>query len=90
LKQGNSKPYFKGFSCLKKVPLDKSPNGLLTIPAGSYFFRQNERSRIREARDLFQEQLIGNDSFLVIELEESLLSKTKRSQPIYELRLIVS
>jgi len=61
----------------------------MTIPAGTYFFRQDESSKIENAREIFHEQLKGKDDFMVIETEEMFLSKAKVSQIMYELRLIV-
>ena len=61
----------------------------ITIPAGTYFFRQDENSQIANAREIFKEQLKDRDTFMVVETEELLLSKTKVSQIMYELRLIV-
>ena len=62
----------------------------ITIPAGTYFFRQDEISQIENAREIFKEQIEGRDAFMVVETEELLLSETKVSQIMYELRLIVS
>ena len=61
----------------------------ITIPAGTYFFRQDEVSQIENAREIFKEQLAGRDTFMVVETEELFLSETKVSQIMYELRLII-
>jgi len=69
--------------------VNKMPNEkFITIPAGEYFFRQDERKRIADAREIFAEQIAGKDTYMIAELEEPMLSKTKLSQPVYELRLI--
>ena len=60
----------------------------ITIPSGTYFFRQDEVSQIENAGDIFKEQLRGIDTFMVVETEELFLSETKVSQVMYELRLI--
>ena len=61
----------------------------ITIPAGTYFFRHDVTSQIENAHEIFKEQLEGNDIFMVVETEEMFLSKTKASQAIYELRLVL-
>ena len=61
----------------------------ITIPAGTYFFRQDEVSQIANAGEIFKEQLAGRETFMVVETEELFLSETKVSQIMYELRLIV-
>jgi len=61
----------------------------ITIPAGRYYFRQDEVSQIANANEIFKEQLKGRDTFMVVETEELFLSETKVSQIMYELRLIL-
>ena len=73
----------------KQVPKQFVHKNTMTIPAGTYFFRQDENSQIVNAREIFKEQLEGIDSFVVIETEDFFLNTTKLSQTMYELRLIV-
>ncbi|MCL2286766.1 MAG: MerR family DNA-binding transcriptional regulator [Firmicutes bacterium] len=61
----------------------------ITIPAGTYFFRQDECSQIENANEIFKKQVDGRDSFIIVETEELFLGKTKVSQLMYELRLII-
>jgi len=75
-----------GFS---EIPKHFTHENTVTIPAGTYFFRQDETSQIDNVREIFREQLADKDSFLAIETEELFFSKTKISQPIYELRIVV-
>ena len=57
------------------------------IPAGTYFCRQDDRSTIEDAPDIFREELRGKDSFLAIETE-IFTGKHKISKPVNELRVI--
>jgi hypothetical protein len=61
----------------------------ITIPAGTYFFRQDKASKIENALEIFKEHIAGRRIFMIIETEEPFLSKTKINQPMYELRLII-
>ena len=61
----------------------------IRLPAGEYFFRQDECSRLEEVRDIFEEQLGDTEEFIIIETQEPFLSKSKISQPMYELRVII-
>ena len=72
----------------REIPKRLAGNNTITIPGGTYYFRKDETSRIKDARTIFQEQLAGIDSFMVVEVEELFLSKTKVSQTMYELRLV--
>ena len=76
---------YYGFREISKQIVHKNT---ITIPSGTYFFRQDESSQIENAREIFKEQLEGRDSFMVVETEEVFLSKTRVSQAMYELRLI--
>jgi len=77
------------FAEVAKSLVSKMPNEkFIAIPAGAYFFRQDERKRISDAREIFAEQIAGKDTYMIAELEEPMLSRTKLSQPVYELRLI--
>ena len=72
----------------------ETPNNFIhenctTIPAGTYFFRHDVSSQIENASEIFKEHLESRDTFMVIETEEMFLNKTKASQAIYELRLIL-
>ena len=73
----------------KEVSKQFAHTNTITIPGGTYFFRQDENSRIKDARKIFKEQLKGKDSFMIIETEEFFLGKTEANQTMYELRLIV-
>jgi hypothetical protein len=64
-------------------------NSCISLPAGTYFFRQDKESRLEDAPEIFKEHIKGIDAFMIIETEEPFLSKTKINQPIYELRLVV-
>lgn len=75
---------------LAEVPKTLGSEDKITIPASSYFFRLDVRSRIEEAHEIFKEQLKNRGDYMVIETSESLLSKSKISQPMYELRLIIN
>jgi len=77
---------YYGFSELAREDANEKT---IIIPSGTYFFRHDEKSRIEEAGEIFKEQLRGRDSYMIIETQEALLSKSKLSQPMYELRLIV-
>ena len=63
-------------------------NSKITIPVGTYFFRQDKISRIENAPEIFKEHITDKNHYMFIETEESFFSDTKISQPIYELRLI--
>ena len=60
----------------------------ITIPAGTYFCRQDKDSRIEHIHELFKEQLAGRDSFIAIETE-IFTGTTDISRPINELRLLI-
>ena len=64
-------------------------NSCISLPAGTYFFRQDKESRLEDAPEIFKEHIKGIDAFMIIETEEPFLSKTKINQPIYELRFVV-
>ena len=72
-----------------ETPANFVHENCINIPAGSYFFRHDVISQIENAREIFKEQLKGRDTFTVIETEELFLSKTKASQTVFELRLVV-
>ena len=72
-----------------EIPKAITNEDSLTVPAGTYFFIQNESSRLEDACDIFKEQLKGVENFIVIETVEPFFSKTNINQPIYELRLII-
>ena len=76
---------YYGFS---EIPAAYANKNTISIPAGTYYFRQDEISKIDIAPEIFKEQLAGRDTFMIIETQESFLSKTKLNQPMYELRLI--
>jgi hypothetical protein len=61
----------------------------VSLPAGTYFFRQDKVSQLENATENFKEHIKGIDTFMIIETEELFLSKTKINQPIYELRLVI-
>ena len=73
----------------KEISKQFAHKNTITIPGGTYFFRQDENSQIENAREIFKEQLEGRDYFMVVETEELFLSETKVSQTMYELRLII-
>jgi DNA-binding transcriptional MerR regulator len=73
------------FAEINKQTADKNA---ITIPAGTYFFRQDESSYIENSLEIFKEHISGKDTFTIIETEEPFLSKTKINQPMYELRFI--
>jgi len=60
----------------------------VSLPTGTYFFRQDKESQLENAPEIFKEYIKGIDDFMIIETEEPFLSKTKINQPIYELRLV--
>ncbi|MCL2216084.1 MAG: MerR family DNA-binding transcriptional regulator [Defluviitaleaceae bacterium] len=60
----------------------------IKIPAGNYFFRHDESSKINDAPEIFKKHLDGIDTFTVVETEESFLSKAGIGRPMYELRLL--
>ena len=72
-----------------EVPKRLTKENILTIPAGTYHFRQDKSSKVENAHEVFKEHLEGRDTFMIIETQESFLSKSKISRPIYELRLIL-
>ena len=82
--QGEAKYY--GFGEMSKQFTHEKA---IVIPGGTCFFRLDESSKIKEAPEIFEEQLRGRDSFMIIETEESLLGKTKVSQTMFELRLVL-
>jgi len=84
--QFNEKPCYYGFV---EMPKHFARKNIITIPAGTYYFRQSERSEIENSSEIFKKQLKGKNTFMIVETEESFLSKTKVSQTLYELRLIV-
>jgi len=61
----------------------------VSLPIGTYFFRQDKESQLENAPEIFKEHIKGIDTFIIIETEEPFLSKTKINQPIYELRLVI-
>ena len=60
----------------------------ITVPAGTYFFRQDKISKIENAPEIFKEHIADKNTYMFIETEESFFSETKISQPMYELRMI--
>jgi len=72
-----------------EVPQSFVHENCITIPAGTCFFRHDICSQIENTSDIFKEQLKDKDTFMVIETEELFLSKTKASQSIFVLRLIL-
>ena len=61
---------------------------IMIIPGGDFFFRQDERSQIEDACEIFKEQIQGMETFMVIETEEAMHGKTQVSRNMYELRLV--
>ena len=72
-----------------EVTKQMATDNCLYVPAGTYFFRQDENSQLENAPEIFKEHLAHVDKFIIIETEEPFLSKTKINQPVYELRLVV-
>ena len=70
-----------------EVPKQSATQDIKIIPAGTYFCRQDEDSQIEKAHEIFKENLVGADSYVVIEIEIE-TSKPKISKPLNELRVI--
>jgi len=80
----NNVDYFVFIEITKQMMADNC----VSLPAGTYFFRQDKDSQLENALEIFNEHIKGIDAFMIIETEELFLSKTKINQPIYELRLV--
>ena len=81
--------YFACTEVSKQMAQQMKVKDTITVPAGTYYFRPDESSRIEDAREIFKEQLKDKDTFMIIETQEPFFSKSKISQPMYELMLIV-
>lgn len=71
-----------------EVPKLHAGEKSIVIPGGNYFFVQNENSLLESAGDIFKDHTKGMDNFIIIETQEPFYSKSKISQPMYELRLV--
>jgi len=71
-----------------EIPKCMAGENTITIASGAYFFRQDKKSRIENAPEIFGKYLEGKEHFLVIEVEELVSGKSRIDEPIYELRLI--
>ena len=72
-----------------EIPKSHANENSIMIPAGTCFVRQDENSLLENAGEIFKEYIRDADHFMVIETQESFYSKSKISQPMYELRLVV-
>ena len=84
------KPETRGrnYYCFTEIPISAANEHSIMIPAGTYFFVQNENSLLENAREVFKEHIEDIDDYMVIETQEPFFSKSKISKPMYELRLI--
>ena len=71
-----------------EIPEAYANKNTIKIPAGKYYFRHDKNSQLENAPDIFREQIDGKDDYIIVETQESFLSKSNITQPMYELRLI--
>ena len=71
-----------------EIPKTFRSENSITIPSGSYYFRQDKTSKIECAPKIFEEQLAGKNTYMIMEIEESFNDNKTIHELIYELRLI--
>ena len=81
-------PEGKMYYVFIELPRRIEMEGLITIPACTYYCRQDKDSQIEKAAEIFKEQLAGCESFLAIEIE-MFTARHKVSEPVNELRVLV-
>jgi DNA-binding transcriptional MerR regulator len=73
-----------------EIPKCLANKSTKTIPAGTYFFRQDKNSKIEDAYSIFEQHIESREHFMLIEVEELMSGKSKLNEPLHELRLIIS
>jgi DNA-binding transcriptional MerR regulator len=82
-------PAGQSYYAFVEIPAHMESEETMKIPAGKYFCKQIENSKIEQTPEIFSEYLGGSDTFLAIETEEFYVGKHKKNNNhINELRVI--